>query len=299
MKTFLQAVSVGNYVKESLIDGSEGKVMGITSKGIFLLFGNKSLFLTLNDHDSPFNVILPADGILPGELSVSDSVYYSQEDLLIPTRELTVSLHGSPVWTPAPPCSILNDDVSQVAHSQILSDEIVKAGPEKGFFFLTHAPDQEVPQQTAIRQSTQQFSLAFQANHLSECVIAAEQLFGLGSGLTPSGDDWITGYILYHTRLDLAMKQNIRPFIVSLGAELLFSSYHKTTWISTNRLEAALKGWSEAFFLAAINFLFNSSSANPQEVARILYRFGHSSGVDTFTGIANACKSKVDLSIKK
>jgi hypothetical protein len=298
MKTYLQASSLGNYVKESLLNGSEGKVMGITSKGIFLLFGKKSVFLTYNDHYSPFNIVLPVESVLPDDLVVGDVVYFSQDELLIPTCELTISLHNTQVWIPASPLSIVNSELAQIQNSQNLLAEIFKIGPEKGFFFLTHSVDQDTASQSKIRQSTQLFAQAFHSNHLTDCLAAADQLLGLGSGLTPSGDDWITGYILYHARMDLAKKQSVLPFIASLGAELTFSAYQKTTCISANRLDAAQKGWSEAFFLSAIDYLFNTSSSNPQELADKIYQFGHSSGVDTFIGITAACIAAKEFSIK-
>ena len=290
MKTHLVASCLGNFARDSLLKTSQGKIMGVTSKGVFLLFGKSSLFLTHDIHMSPFNVILSPENVLPRELSIGDPVYYSQGDLLVPDRQLTISLSDTPVWTPPPPCSINTSRAEQVSNARIIYEGLQSIDPQKGFLFLVNKAATDISEQTQIRQSVKSFCKAFTGNDLQTCLQAATRLFGLGTGLTPSGDDWITGFMLYQRCQEIAAKKAPRPFIASLGAELVFTAYHQTTWISANRIEAALKGWSEDLFLSAVNFLFDPSTGAPEKIIEGLYHFGHSSGVDTFTGIAYACQ---------
>ena len=290
MKTQLTAALIGNYVQESLLKAVEGKVMGVTSKGVFLLFGKNSLFLTRDNHRSPFNIILSPESVLPPDLSIGELAYYSQGDLLIPSRQTVISLVNTPIWIPPFPCPIKNSRVNQTHNAQKILDGLLELDSQKGFLFLGNNPKMDTSKQSRVRQIVKAFSKAFQNNEMQACLEASSQLFGLGTGLTPSGDDWITGFMLYQCCQEIAAKNNLRPFIGSLGAELTYSAYRQTTWISANRVEAAIKGWSEELFLTTINYLFDTSSSDPQNVINDLFNFGHSSGVDTFMGIAYACK---------
>lgn len=290
MKTHLVASCLGNFARDSLLKATLGKIMGVTSKGVFLLFGKSSLFLTHDTHMSPFNIILSPENALPRKLSIGAPVYYSQGDLLIPDCQLTISLVDTPVWTPPPPCPLNASRAEQVSNARIIYQGLQNFDPQKGFLFLVNKATADTPEQTQIRQSVKSFSKAFIGNDLQTCLQAAAHLFGLGTGLTPSGDDWITGFMLYQCCQEIATKKAPRPFITSLGAELVFTAYHQTTWISANRIEAALKGWSEDLFLSAVNFIFDPSTGAHEKIVDGLYHFGHSSGVDTFTGIAYACQ---------
>ena len=203
--------------------------MGVTSKGVFLLFGKSSLFLTRDTHMSPFNIILSPENALPRELSIGAPVYYSQGDLLIPDCQLTISLVDTPVWTPPPPCPLNASRAEQVSNARIIYQGLQNFDPQKGFLFLVNKATADTPEQTQIRQSVKSFSKAFIGNDLQTCLHAAAHLFGLGTGLTPSGDDWITGFMLYQCCREIATKKAPRPFIASLGAELVFTAYHQTT----------------------------------------------------------------------
>lgn len=291
MRTHLYASSMGCYVQESLRKASEGKVLGITSKGIFFEFEQRSIFLTKNDHNSPFNIILAPSDTIPSDITSGDIVYFSQGDLLIPTREVAISLANIPVWTPPPPIRIVNSLPEQVKCAQQLLSELMKLDRQKGFLFLKFDPPADSTGQAQIRQAAAAFTQSVRLNNLQASLEASTHLFGLGSGLTPSGDDWITGFVLYQCRLDQAKKIK-RPFLTRLGAELVYTAYLKTTWVSANRLEAALKGWSEEIFLSAIDYLFGANRYGSADIARGLMNFGHSSGVDTFIGIVLGCEAR-------
>jgi hypothetical protein len=293
VQTHLTASSIGIYVQTSLPGKTTGKVIGVTSKGTFLLFGSSTIFLTVNQHLSPFNIILPPDSHLLVELTVGDSVIYSQNELLIPERQLTISLAGVPVWAPPALLPPQNSDREQFQNARQILEELLLLVPQKGFSFLGKESGSDSPEQAAIRHSTAVFTRSFQSNDLAACLEASLALFGLGTGLTPSGDDWLTGFILYHSILNLAKSKSLSPFLRSLGPELVFSAYRRTTWISANRLESALKGWSEGIFISVIASIFGDSRVDTTAIAQYLHQFGHSSGVDTFTGIYAACEDHV------
>ena len=267
--------------------------MGLTSKGVFLLFDKRSIFLTYSDHDSPFTIVLPPESLVPANISAGDIVYFSLEELLFPARDLSISLEEIPVWVPDRPHNLTNDKATQETRLQQMLEELLKISPGKGWAFL-HQPDQnDLPEQIKIRNAARGFAESFLAFHLPGCLKAANDLIGLGSGLTPSGDDWLTGYILFNVRKSQAEQQPLASFIANLGNELISLAYQKTTWVSANRMEAALHGWSEGLFLNTIDHILSSSIQDVPAHIRALYHYGHSSGVDTFSGIASAWKALV------
>jgi hypothetical protein len=285
------ASSIGCYAQKSLAGKTEGKVMGVTSTGIFLLFGKYSIFVTTNQHQSPFNIILPVETTLPTDLAAGDIVYYSLDELLIPARQWILPLASVPAWTPPHPIRLQNSDAEQAKAANQLVAELKRLEVQKGFFFLADSGSADTAEQTAIRHAASAFSQAFQNNDQNGCLKAASALLGKGTGLTPSGDDWLTGFMLYQSCHSLAQNKNPRTFVNSLGAELVFAANRLTTFISANRIDAALSGWTEEFFLDTIDYLFGASTFAVDTLAHNLAHFGHSSGVDTFMGIYSACKA--------
>jgi len=109
--------------------------------------------------------------------------------------------------------------------------------------------------------------------------------------LTPSGDDLLAGFLLFHTRVGQAVS-NEGTFVKTLGEALTDLAYNKTTWISANRIKAACRGWSESIFLETLDYILNDSAEIPNRVTDRLMGFGHSSGVDTLMGFWTALGTK-------
>lgn len=112
---------------------------------------------------------------------------------------------------------------------------------------------------------------------------AMENMIGLGCGLTPSGDDWLTGAMAF-----LHFSETINDSCAQLLAVLrlvILRGLSKTNDISARFLELACKG----LFSAPICALFSAwqeekEAAFADAAARIL-RLGHSSGADVLSGI--------------
>ena len=288
MKDHIQARSFGIYAQESLINGSEGKVMGVTSSGVFLLFHDRSIFLTYSDHESPFTIVIPDNSLTPCPLNPGDPVFFAQKELLFPQNELSILLEDAPVWVPPSGLNLYSKCEETSAALNELISAVSQAGLPKGFFYLLEDPGTLTPGQSVIHSAAQNFDAACRSQNISTGLESASALIGYGSGLTPSGDDWLTGYILVKSLI--AKPENEKIFLSALTSALIPTFYKKTTWVSANRLEAAARGWSEQLFLRSIDFLLKKTSIDPSTLAARLYAFGHSSGVDTFVGIAYAIK---------
>lgn len=281
-KQFLQATRIGCYAHQSLEAVHKGKVMGATSKGVFLLFGRYSLFLTQAQGLSPFNIVISENMALPQGLETGDEVLFSLGDLLIPARRVTVALAEAEVWTPAPLPPAKNGKTAQKAVLQALVGEIKSRVSEKGYLFLANQLETLTEEQKETRHLVQDFTTTFDRHDWPGCLGAAAALFGRGGGLTPSGDDFIAGFVLLRFL-------NGDPAVREIGTQLTAMAYEKTTFVSANRLEAACRGWSEGLFLRVAAKAMENENGELQALANALIEFGHSSGVDTLMGMLAAC----------
>lgn len=274
---------IGAFAAEALASSKEGKVAGVTSSGVFLLAGRNAVFITKRGEKSPFNIFLNEETNLSVEYSTGDWFICSSSDVKFIRTGSVIALRDVDIWTPPAPVRLKNSIKEQTGRIRLILDELKREIPaEKGLFYLAGAKDtDEISHQVSRLQS------ACSHEDLAFCLDAANGLIGYGGGLTPSGDDLLAGFLLYHIRSDMASSRE-RMFVRSLGESLTELAYQKTTWISANRIEAACRGWSESVFLEFLDHLFDNSVELPHQLTRRLLGFGHSSGVDTLTGIAAA-----------
>jgi len=112
-----------------------------------------------------------------------------------------------------------------------------------------------------------------------------EGLIGLGSGLTPSGDDVLLGFI---GALGAVSKRVNGPEMESILESLcdhVYGNRHRTTFISTNILAFACAGRMAAPVLNVIRaFLFEETDALLDSV-KVLLRQGDASGSEVLLGI--------------
>jgi len=115
----------------------------------------------------------------------------------------------------------------------------------------------------------------------TEAGLELSRLLGLGTGLTPSGDDFLCG-VLAGLRL-LGLEQE--AFNVCLKEEIA-KHLSDTIDISAAFLSCALEGQ----YSLAVNRL--SSLPSPEEILAGFSAIGHSSGVDTLCGVLFALELK-------
>lgn len=125
------------------------------------------------------------------------------------------------------------------------------------------------------------------AARLSEDVLATEMagILGLGAGLTPSGDDLISGLLLAFNRYPNLLKTTFDlPRFNSTIVEL---AYQKTSLLSANLIECAALGQVDERLHLALDGMMTGALA-PQRCAEHLLSWGNSSGADAFIGMVLA-----------
>jgi hypothetical protein len=285
------ATFLGSLVIEAFASGNKGSIMGLSSKGIFLRVGDYVLFITDAPYKSPFNIYVPGFPRLMEALKQGERFELLIDSINFLDSGTKILTENAETWSPYPPRSIASTLHARIQRAKQLLDDIARIDPRKGWIFLHHSANQpEInadPSHQHIIEKTSEFIAGFKNEDLARCLGAAESLLGLGGGLTPSGDDWLTGFFLYFERLNQASNTR-NDFLQALGNKIETLAFQKTTTISANRILAARRGWAEEPFLDVIDTLFSIEGQFNPGTPELLARFGHSSGVDTTLGISAA-----------
>ncbi|KAF0111847.1 MAG: hypothetical protein FD147_649 [Chloroflexi bacterium] len=288
MTKVFNAVQIGGLALEALGAGAPGKAVGVTSKGIFLNSADKILFLTGAGYKSPFNLQVRQMNDLSNTVVAGDEFTVSDNAILFPLHEIVIDVHRAKLWQPSQPPKNTNSDRTQAERIELILGRMCENDSKKGWLFLGNCGDTDLePLGSAkdrIKNITTAFMSSFKISDLTYCLDTARSIIGLGGGLTPSGDDWLAGFMLFHARIDQSMGKN-NPFFASLGESLTEMSFQKTTKISANRIEAACRGWAEEIFLDAVDYIVAIEKELSETKIKYIMGFGHSSGVDTCMGI--------------
>lgn len=291
--TKVNAIQVGGLAFNSLKNGVSGKVMGITSKGMFLNAGDRILFVTDADYKSPFNVQVNSFKSINNMVSTGEPWIFNNQTLTISTM-IGIDIHEAAIWSPSPPSAMENTVSDQINRMDEIFNRMRAIDAGKGWLFLSESSSSQKPmpdeEKARVRIFTNEFLLSVHNNDVAGALTHARSIIGRGGGLTPSGDDWISGFLLYFARTG---QQN--PLICELGHSLTFMAFERTTKISANRIEAACQGWSEELFLSVIDHIVTSQHVFNDDMLSHLVNFGHSSGVDTCMGISAALFIQVSL----
>jgi hypothetical protein len=114
----------------------------------------------------------------------------------------------------------------------------------------------------------------------------AEQLVGLGPGLTPSGDDFLTGLLVTLAYANRALSGAL-DWAVGLGQQVAAWAPGRTTRVGEQQLWYAAQGEAdEAVARAAMALLWEELELDPAVDG--LLRIGSTSGGDILTGMCVA-----------
>ncbi|WP_068924781.1 DUF2877 domain-containing protein [Planobispora rosea] len=125
-------------------------------------------------------------------------------------------------------------------------------------------------------------------------IMAAEQLVGLGPGLTPSGDDMLAGLLVALRHLGTAAGVGRAVWLADwLAAAVTFDARGRTTPISATLLHCAARGEASGEVLAVLRGLAGRQSL--ESALHRLLQLGHTSGADLAWGLRIGLSSVLDL----
>jgi hypothetical protein len=289
----ITAASIGQIVSEQLSGGQSGVLYGRTSRGMFIKSDSRWLiFLSMENYRGPLTINLDNNKDLLADPIVNQPVELSPGRIHFPDADLMITVEGAEIWglppIPSRPLDcekrfkrLLEFGKQAIEYKKTAS--LAPLLPAILGFSSDAPPIQEIPE--------------YQADILHWCENKhnrpqAEELIGLlgsGSGLTPSGDDVVLGYLLALNRC----AESLFPSgdLSQINSQVVAAAYERTTTLSANLIECAAHGFANERLINALDWLMGSNhlqAPNP----KILLSWGSSSGVDVFIGFVLALSGK-------
>ena len=261
-------INIGYLVKEISVDGGSARVLGKTSRGIYLSTSSRwVVFCSWERFRSPLTLnvnkrINDFDGV-----TVGMRAQFVSDQLTIPGADLCLSLENSREWYPIKPIDSPFDREGYIDRYDSLMSMVLntKQSGEEVFEFP-------------------QLWVQDEDDGLQEALI---HRLGRGEGLTPVGDDFVIGLLLTTNRYKRFLW--IHEDLDQLNQCIVSAAYKKTTRLSANLIELATLGESDERLLNAVDFL-QGADHGLEKIAIDLSNWGHTSGVAVLAGMATPFK---------
>lgn len=281
----------GAFIEPHFLKNQVGKVIGITSKGIFLLFDGRVLFLTSETHRNPFMLHILNSADYPQNISANQEVRL--EDQMLSVGEKKYDLHSISRIVPDP---IPLHNLAETHHKSsalivTLFQTLSLPTHNDSLLYIVDGlltgKEPLDPMQQNIWAAVSQLRQGVRSQNLDLCGMALYRLMGNGKGLTPSGDDLICGFLLVLNSINPASARE-SGFISALNNLGVSMAQTRTSWISANLIEASTKRLADERVGRVARLLLGSCRMDAVIIARGLESFGNSSGIDAFAGMAAA-----------
>lgn len=267
-----------NYLPHILYENSVGNIHSVFQTSFNLAFHDKLVHVgSLGTPVSAFGVNIPSNSLqqLFKRISAGNSVQYEDGKIKINTsnHEATIKLDR---------LSEVDLRLSRIPINRInlIKNEIFRLINQIDFL-----GDSGVIQ--SVKESSLLYEFIYtQSDHKKVIKDIMEHFFGRGIGLTPSGDDFISGLIMVESCfLDgSSWKDELRKFI----------SGHSTTDVSRSYYQCLLNGYVSESFKHLLNNLSGTVEiAKARRIVKNVTNYGHTSGIDTLFGIQVALKKLI------
>jgi hypothetical protein len=281
----ITATSVGIVAYDLLSTERKGYLLGSTSRGIYCKTDSKWLsFISFEKFRGPLTITLHEfDGRLE-KIPQGATLEISPGQIRFPQQEVTISTQEVDIWQPSP----VSGELLARQNRQLRLVEIGKRGialnSKAGFApllpFLLDLPNSKGLASTNLTPIEAKI-LKLQREKVNPAAEDLSSFLGYGSGLTPSGDDLILGFLLALNRWGDAL--NLAGDISLLNQRVVLAAYEKTTTISANLIECAAQGLADERLIDALDWIVSASTLDSPPADGFL-SWGRSSGIDVFIG---------------
>jgi hypothetical protein len=228
--------------------------------------------------DGPLNVVLNQRGWDAAIIVPGTSAWAQGERLRV--CGLAIDLSAGDVWEPRPDWPALRDRLPAIEAGlpalRVLGREHAHTG---SLLAVLDEGSCEDPLPLAVLADARSGCQALEAGWRGDRTTLGEgaaQLAGLGSGLTPGGDDFLCGAMMW------AWLAHPRPAVIC-GA-IAETAAPRTTTLSAALLRAAARGECSAAWHALLNALARRDGIGLTRASRGVLRHGATSGADTLAG---------------
>jgi hypothetical protein len=258
---------IGPVARQVLLPGLDIRVLGNTSRGIFLAMPSGwAIFLSNEKYPGPLTINL---GQYPGAFSTlepGDPVRLVGSSLEFGGHSLRVILSSVREWAPpARPATALPAD--QVRERMAWTIQHTRA-------------EEELFSEAELNG----LALGLKSRQVEDVTQGMVNLLGRGPGLTPAGDDLASGLLLTLNR----WKDNFPTFpVAELSEKLAALASNRTTMLSANLIACAQQGLADERLILALDGLV-AGTLDLETCAAYLRGWGHTSGGSALLGMALA-----------
>ena len=260
----IKALSLTQNVNHWLANTRQSRVLHVFDNACNLINERKEILsiVTSQIGNGPFNLVT-SDITFTDHLDVKSGISIRSDQLHV--GDLLINMADVNIWNPRPDWDLLHRKKEDVlGRLKPLVPNVQPALP-------------------ASLLSTMATSIV--ANNISSSVNTAQQLSGLGQGLTPSGDDFIMG-ALYATWI-------IHPLKVAgeLAKEVAETAAPLTTSLSVAWIRSAGRGEAGGVWHHLFHALINGDKVRMQESIDGILAVGETSGADALAGFIGVCSA--------
>jgi hypothetical protein len=231
--------------------------------------------------DGPLNIVLGPPGFSFHGIPASGCATIEHGRLSIPGLQVATS--QAAIWEPRPNWSRLRARRAFIVDKvPLLHSSALACAPGGSLLaLLTGGDASSAPSDlsSSVLQAAQRAGLSLKAalhGEPREIGPGVGQLAGLGSGLTPAGDDFLAGVML-RTWLEHSTPKQLCRHILEVAAP-------NTSVLSTAFLRAASRGECSAAWHGLFHALDSGHASSIRNAARKAISCGHTSGADTLAG---------------
>jgi len=228
--------------------------------------------------DGPFNVVV--DGAAGCFDEIEPGAQAALEGERLRVGGLEVELGAATVWEPRPDWDALRALRTTIEpRLRLLRALCLRYAPAPGLLALLEPPPPGDALAGAVLATVREAVAALRdgwGGDLARLQEGAVKLAGLGHGLTPSGDDYLSGVMLWAW----LAHPDPAPFCRALSQ----AAAPRTTTLSAAFLRAAAQGECGAAWHALLAALGEGDEAEIAAAAQDIVRFGATSGADSLAG---------------
>jgi hypothetical protein len=302
----LKATSLGHIAQRWLSeDRAEARVHGVYRTSFDVILDNGHLITFLDQpRRGPANIVVPGLGALLGCLEPGQLARLSSTAVVLPESASSLDLASAQSWTGTP---LLGGRGVDAESCRIRIDTASKIAAEHGEVFgHLSSPGNQSPKKAAAREirspmrsqvraqlqtATTGLCMAALAEDVDLALACVQQIIGLGPGLTPSGDDFLSGFLLTLHLADGAAA-SCKEWLERVSAGVSAMAPGRTTLASSTQLHLAAQGEADEVTGRAITAILWGEPDLSASV-RALLDVGSTSGSDILAGI-NAAASIID-----
>ena len=273
-KLELTVTALGGAARRLLARSDQVSIIGLTSKGAFLKTeAGEVCFLTQEGWHGPLTLNLRDKVSLQTHLQVGAKGQYLKWGIEFPACRIVIP-EGAEIWEPTP-IQMGDADLSQslVRGAELARRLDTQNSLFKDFFRII---------KEHLWLGAEQALLAVVPGGEGGLRDQLPALLGLGGGLTPSGDDFICGWLL--ARFYLNENLPVPGEGVGFVSEINSQARAQTTALSASLIACAAEGQADERLMQALVWLL-TGKGEVEKIKEALLTYGSASGSDALAGM--------------